>query len=95
MAETKKKKLLILSDDIRVPSGVGTMARRILMGLKEKFDIVQLGGAIDHPNPNPVMVDGIKVIPVKGYGNSHLVRNIITVEQPDYMLIFTDPRYWV
>ena len=93
--KAKKKKLLILSDDIRVPSGVGTMTRRIVMGLKEEYDIIQLGGAIDHPNPQPVLVDGIKVIPVKGYGNSHIVRNLITVEQPDYMMIFTDPRYWV
>jgi hypothetical protein len=69
------------------------MTRRIVLDLKKDFDIIQLGGAIDHPNPQPVLVDGIKVIPVKGYGDSHIVRNLITVEQPDYMLIFTDPRY--
>lgn len=92
---TKKKKLLVLSDDIRVPSGVGTMTKRIVMGLKDEFDIIQLGGAIKHGDPNPVLLDGIKVIPVQGYGNSHILRNVITAEQPDIMMIFTDPRYWI
>ena len=41
MSDKKKKKLLILSDDIRVPSGVGTMTRRIVMGLKDEYEIIQ------------------------------------------------------
>ena len=42
----KKKKILLLSDDLRMSSGVGTMSREIVMGTLDKYDWVQIGGAM-------------------------------------------------
>ena len=44
-----KKKILLLSDDLRMTSGVGVMSREIVYGTLDKFDWVQIGGAIQHP----------------------------------------------
>ena len=44
-----KKKILLLSDDLRMSSGVGTMSREFVVGTIDEFDWVQVAGAIDHP----------------------------------------------
>lgn len=36
----------------------------------------------------------VKVIPSNGYGNIQFLRQIIDLEHPDAIFIFTDPRYW-
>ena len=41
-----KKKILLLSDDLRMSSGVGTMSREFVLGTLEHFDWVQLAGAM-------------------------------------------------
>ena len=46
----KKKKILLLSDDLRLHSGVGTMSREIVYNTCHKYDWVQIGGAIKHPD---------------------------------------------
>ena len=45
-----KKKILLLSDDLRMSSGVGTMSKEIVFGTVQKYDWVQIGGAIKHPD---------------------------------------------
>ena len=45
-----KKKILLLSDDLRMSSGVGTMSREFVLGTLEHYDWVQVGGAIKHPD---------------------------------------------
>ena len=45
-----KRKLLLLSDDIRIPSGVGTMSKELVLGTIHKYDWVQIGGAVKHPD---------------------------------------------
>ena len=47
---TKKKKILLLSDDMRLHSGVGTISKEIVIGTSHIFDWVQIGGAINHPD---------------------------------------------
>ena len=102
-----KKKILLLSDDLRMSSGVGTMSREIVMGTLDKFDWVQLGGAINHPEQGKVidMNDAVrketgiadaflKIYPINGYGNQDLLRQMIGVEKPDAILHYTDPRFW-
>ena len=49
-----KKKILLLSDDLRMSSGVGTMSREFVYGTLDKYDWVQLGGAIKHPEEGKV-----------------------------------------
>tara|TARA_B100000900_G_C20589862_1_gene721170 strand:+ start:5 stop:1396 length:1392 start_codon:yes stop_codon:yes gene_type:complete len=102
-----KKKILLLSDDLRMSSGVGTMSREIVLGTLDKFDWVQVGGAIKHPdegkfidmNESVRKETGIKdaylkIIPTSGYGTPELLRHLLSVEKPDAILHYTDPRFW-
>ena len=45
----KKKKILLLGDDFRLPSGIGTISRQIVLKTVDKFDWIQLGAALKHP----------------------------------------------
>jgi glycosyltransferase involved in cell wall biosynthesis len=103
----KKKKILLLSDDLRVHSGIGTMSREIVLNTVKEFDWVQLAAAIQHPETGKMFdlsaeiakVTGVedanvKLIPFDGYGNQDVVRELIAVERPDAILHFTDPRFW-
>ena len=44
-----KKKILLLSDDLRMHSGIATQSKEFVMGTLHKYDWVQLGGAVKHP----------------------------------------------
>ena len=101
-----KKKILLLSDDLRMSSGVGTMSKEFVLGTIDHYDWVQLGGAIKHPeNGKRVdMKDAIKqetgkdgnltIYPISGYGSQDLLRQILSIEKPDAILHYTDPRFW-
>ena len=102
-----KKKVLLLSDDLRVPSGIGTMSKQFIMGTLDRFDWVQIGGAITHPDKGKIfdmskeakqhsgVEDAyLKVYPVSGYGDPNILREVIKIEKPDAILHFTDPRFW-
>ena len=104
----QRKKILMLSDDIRTHSGVGGMARNIILNSAHHFNWVNLGGAVKHPDAgkgfdisNDVntymnLTDSdVKVIASEGYGNSTVLRQIIAQEKPDALVHFTDPRYWI
>ena len=45
----KRKKILMLSDDIRTHSGVGNMAKEIILNSAHRYNWVNLGGAVQHP----------------------------------------------
>ena len=102
-----KKKILLLSDDLRMSSGVGTMSKEFVLGTIHHYDWVQIGGAITHPeNGKKVSMDkvtseetGVKdakltIYPTNGYGNQDLLRNVLNFEKPDAILHYTDPRFW-
>jgi len=102
-----RKKILLLCDDIRMHSGVATMAREIVIGTSHHFNWVNIGGAVKHPdegkafdlsadvNKEAGIEDAnVKIFATSGYGNQSLVRGIIKQEKPDAILLFTDPRYW-
>lgn len=106
--KNKRKKILLLSDDIRMTSGISTMAREIVIGTAHHFNWVNLGGAMQHPEAGKRLdvsqdtdnVSGIKdssvfIYPTNGYGSQELVRQMIEIEKPDAIMLFTDPRYWV
>jgi glycosyltransferase involved in cell wall biosynthesis len=103
-----KKKILLLSDDLRMSSGVATMSKHLVLGTAHKYDWVQLGAAITHPEKGKIFdvsedvkkITGIedanvKIIPSEGYGNADMIRQLLMMEQPDAILHFTDPRYWI
>ena len=104
----QRKKILMLSDDIRTHSGVGCQARNIILNSAHYFNWVNLGGAVKHPDAgkgfdistdvNSLMNltdSNVKVIASEGYGNPELLRQIIVQEKPDAIVHFTDPRYWI
>ena len=80
-----KKKILLLSDDLRMSSGVGTMSKEFVLGTIHKYDWVQAGGAIKHPEEGKVfnmdeqvrketgVEDGkLKIYPISGYGSQEM-----------------------
>lgn len=102
-----RKKILLLSDDIRLHSGIATMAREIVLQTSHHFNWVNLGGAMNHPeekkafdlsddvNKQTGLTDAYtKIYAISGYGNAEIVRELIKTEKPDAILHFTDPRYW-
>ena len=102
-----KKKILLLSDDLRMTSGIATMSKEIVMGTVHKYDWVQLGASISHPEIGKI-VDvnddirkrtgvanaNLKIIPYNGYGDINIIRRLLDEEKPDAILHFTDPHYW-
>ena len=103
----KKKKILLLCDDLRMHSGIATMAREFVVGTAHIFDWVQLGAAINHPDKGKIfdlsqevnkqrgITDAsVKVYPWSGYGDQEILRELLNVERPDAILHFTDPRFW-
>tara|TARA_Y100000741_G_scaffold326486_1_gene278569 strand:+ start:254 stop:1642 length:1389 start_codon:yes stop_codon:yes gene_type:complete len=102
-----KKKILLLSDDLRMSSGVGTMSKEFVLGTLKHYDWVQVGGAIKHPDKGKIinMNDTIRkemgiedasltIYPIDGYGNPDLLREVLARENPDAILHYTDPRFW-
>jgi len=102
-----KKKILLLSDDLRMASGIATMSKEFVLGTVHKYDWFQVGAAINHPESGKVLDvsddikknygiedANVKILPWNGYGNADLIRQLINAEKPDAILHFTDPRYW-
>ena len=106
--QAQRKKILLLCDDIRMTSGISTMAREIVLGTAHHYNWVNVGGAIQHPdkgkrfdlNADSNKIAGIEdanviLYPIDGYGTPELIRQLLSIENPDAIMIFTDPRYWV
>jgi glycosyltransferase involved in cell wall biosynthesis len=104
---TKKKKILLLSDDLRMHSGIATMSREFVLNTVKEFDWVQLGAAENHPEHGKALdlsadiakqtgVEDayVRVYCNSGYGNPTVLRELIQAERPDAILHFTDPRFW-
>ena len=104
---SKKKKILLLSDDLRMHSGIATVSKDIVMETLNEYDWVQIAGAIKHPDKGKVfdMSAGLedfgikngylKVYPTDGYGDGPLLREVMNIEKPDAILHYTDPRFWI
>jgi glycosyltransferase involved in cell wall biosynthesis len=103
----ERKKILLMCDDIRMTSGVSTMAREIVIGTAHRFNWVNMGGAIQHPdqgkrfdlnddtNKQTGITDAsVYLYPLNGYGDPMILKQIMELEKPDAIMIFTDPRYW-
>jgi glycosyltransferase involved in cell wall biosynthesis len=104
----KRKKILLICDDIRVHSGIATVAREVVLHTAQHFNWVNIGGAIQHPeagkrfdlsqdtNVNSGLTDSSVILyPVNGYGDPTLLRSLIQIEKPDAIFIITDPRYFI
>ena len=50
-----KKKILLLSDDLRMHSGIATQSQEFVLGTIHKYDWVQIGAAIKHPDDGKII----------------------------------------
>ena len=104
----KRKKIMLITDDIRVHSGVATVGREIVIHTAQHFNWVNIGGAVKHPdegkrmdlsedtNKTTGLTDSSVILyPVSGYGNPNILRQLIEIEKPDAIMLITDPRYFV
>ena len=104
----KRKKILLICDDIRVHSGVATVAKEIVLHTCQHFNWVQIAGSIKHPDKGKILDlspstdtesgltdSSVFLYPVDGYGQSSIIREVIAREKPDAIMLFTDPRYFM
>lgn len=88
-------------DTILNPSGVSTQLRYLVEHLVKtgKFKIFLLGAALKHDSMNPVRIqeygDDVLLIPTLSYAPLDLLRQLIDMEKPDALFIFTDPRFYM
>ena len=103
----ERKKIILMCDDIRTHSGIGTVAKEIVLHTAHKYNFLNVGAAIKHPEAGKIFdLSGdinahtgindseVRVLPFDGYGNPDLVRQLLAAEKPDAIFIITDPRYW-
>jgi glycosyltransferase involved in cell wall biosynthesis len=108
LPQNERKKILLICDDIRVHSGVATIARELVLNTSQHFNWVNVGGAINHPeqgkrldlspdtNTNTGLTDSsVTLYPTNGYGDANLIRQLINMEKPDAIFLITDPRYFI
>ena len=104
----KRKKIMLICDDIRVHSGIATVGREVVIHTAQHFNWVNIGGAINHPEMGKRLdlsqstndTTGLKdssviMYPVHDYGNPDILRQLIQLEKPDAIMLITDPRYFV
>ena len=108
LPKNKRKKILLITDDIRVHSGVAQIGREIVLETCHHYNWCCIAGAVQHPEFGK-MVDlsdetgklkkipdpHIHLYPAHGYGEANFLKQIINHEKPDAILLITDPRYFV
>ncbi len=105
LPKEQRKKILLLCDDIRMHSGIATMAREFVVGTCHKYNWVNCGAAINHPevgkridlsqdtsNRSDIPDASVFLYPQNGYGEAMMIRYLLLNEKPDAVFIFTDLR---
>lgn len=104
----QRKNILLLTDDIRLHSGVGNIGKEIVLHTAHCYNWYNLGGAINHPelgkifdisddiNKTTGLTDSKVIIqPNNGYGEPQQIRDLIKREKIDAIFLITDPRYFI
>lgn len=102
---TKKLKILTISDNPLIYSGVGIQTRYMIEGLLKtgKYQVISIGGSDNPSSTAPIKTneygDDWIVIPtdmrrLKAHANAEMVRSVLATEKPDVLWIMTDPRFW-
>jgi glycosyltransferase involved in cell wall biosynthesis len=107
LPKDQRKKILLITDDIRLPSGVGNIGKEIVIHTSHRYNWVNIGAAIGHPeagkrfdvsgdtnNIAGIEDSSVMIYPNNGYGDSNLLRKILKLENPDAIMLITDPRYF-
>jgi len=108
LPKNERKKILLICDDIRVHSGIATVAKEIVTHTAQHFNWAQIAGAIKHPDKGKIFDlsneinkhtgledSDVKLYPIDGYGDNSVVRQLIKIEKPDAIMLITDPRYFM
>jgi glycosyltransferase involved in cell wall biosynthesis len=103
----QRKNILLLTDDIRLHSGVANVGKEIVIHTAHHYNWYNLGGAINHPELGKIFdlsdeINRLKNIPDSkvlvrpnnGYGDPSLIRHLIENEKIDAIFLITDPRYF-
>jgi glycosyltransferase involved in cell wall biosynthesis len=107
LPKDQRKKILLITDDIRLPSGVGNIGKEIVIHTSHRYNWVNIGAAIGHPeagkrfdvsgdtnNIAEIEDSNVMIYPNNGYGDAHFLRKILELEKPDAIMLITDPRYF-
>jgi glycosyltransferase involved in cell wall biosynthesis len=107
LPKDQRKKILLITDDIRLPSGVGNIGKEIVIHTAHHYNWVCIGAAINHPdagkrfdisadtNNNAGVEDAsVFLYPNSGYGDANFIRKMLSLEKPDAIMMITDPRYF-
>ena len=107
LSRCKKEKVVIVSDDIRYPSGVSNITKQIILGTIKDYDWVQIAtSGTDHDSNSVIDVsESVKSITkindaytrlycTQGYGNYATFNKVLTNEKPDLLLHMSDPHYF-
>tara|TARA_R110000737_G_scaffold305009_1_gene312470 strand:- start:1035 stop:2465 length:1431 start_codon:yes stop_codon:yes gene_type:complete len=107
LPKDQRKNILLITDDIRLPSGVGHIGKEIVIQTAHHYNWVNLGSAINHPDVGKkfdlseetnkeigIEDSSCFIIPSNGYGTPDLLRHVIKEEKIDAVFIITDPRYF-
>ena len=107
LPKDQRKKILLITDDIRLPSGVGNIGKEIVIHTSHRYNWVNIGAAIGHPeagkrfdvsgdtnNIAEIEDSNVVIYPNNGYGDAHFLRKILELEKPDAIMLITDPRYF-
>ncbi|MFA5723977.1 MAG: glycosyltransferase [Candidatus Pacearchaeota archaeon] len=92
-----KIKVLFVTDDIRMPTGVGIQALKIMQGLMKsgRYTVSSIAGSLRKQNNTPLVFKDIKLYPTSdAYGNPNLLRTVMNIEKPDIIVLFSDPRFF-
>ena len=105
--QSDRKKILLVTDDIRVTSGVASIGRELVINTAHHYNWCQIAGSVKHPdkgkstdvskgiNDEAGIDDAyVKLYPSDGYGSPDILREIIKIEKPDAIFLITDPRYF-
>ena len=104
----ERKTILFLADDMRLPSGIGTQTRELILKNAHRYNFVHVGAAINHPEAGKILDisadinkelnitdSSVLIYPYNGYGDPDLVRLLLQRHKVDAIVHFTDPRYWI
>jgi glycosyltransferase involved in cell wall biosynthesis len=105
--QSKRRNILLITDDIRSHSGVGHIGREIVINTCHKYNWFQLAGSINHPEKGKTIdlslemqklskVEDAKVLinPMDNYGDEKVVKGLMKAYNIDAIFIITDPRYF-
>ena len=100
------KKVLFLSDDLRLHTGVANITKSIILNTCDSIDWVQMAMGCQSETPSIIDVSesvskitgvedcSVRLYETFGYGSKVALRNILNQEEPDAIIHMTDPHRW-